>query len=87
MIPLSNSPIQRLTSSHAPRSQALTWSTLYLCVNTLFIGHPFFLTMLQVRHLPIWFPGAAFLRTAKEWLATITEMADQPYNWVKREMA
>jgi len=39
-IPLSNSPTKRLISSHAPRSQAPTWSTSCLYVSTLFIAHP-----------------------------------------------
>ena len=43
--------------------------------------------MLQVRHLPTWFPGATFLRTAKEWAVVLTEMADRPFNLVKRQMA
>ncbi|KAG6873902.1 hypothetical protein C0995_009681 [Termitomyces sp. Mi166 len=40
-----------------------------------------------VRHVPDWFPGAGFKRTAKEWAATLAEMVDQPYNFVKRELA
>lgn len=40
-----------------------------------------------LRHLPIWFPGAGFLRTAKEWASTLSEMVDQPFNFVKRDVA
>ncbi|KAG6879999.1 hypothetical protein C0992_008206 [Termitomyces sp. T32_za158] len=40
-----------------------------------------------LRYVPSWFPGAGFKRQAKEWAATLVELVDQPYNFVKREMA
>ncbi|KAG6831860.1 hypothetical protein H0H92_006977 [Tricholoma furcatifolium] len=40
-----------------------------------------------LRFVPAWFPGAGFQRTAKEWAATLQETVEQPYNFVKREMA
>ncbi|KAF9036068.1 cytochrome P450 [Hymenopellis radicata] len=40
-----------------------------------------------LRHLPDWFPGATFKRTAKEWAATLSEMVDQPHNFVKQQTA
>ncbi|KAF5368055.1 hypothetical protein D9758_004476 [Tetrapyrgos nigripes] len=39
-----------------------------------------------LRHLPDWFPGAGFQKTAREWKATLDEMVDRPFNWVKKEM-
>ncbi|KAK7438570.1 hypothetical protein VKT23_017905 [Stygiomarasmius scandens] len=40
-----------------------------------------------LRHLPDWFPGTGFKRIAREWKATLDAMVDQPFNWVKQEMA
>ncbi|KAG5723754.1 O-methylsterigmatocystin oxidoreductase [Termitomyces sp. T112] len=40
-----------------------------------------------LRHVPSWFPGAGFKRTAKEWAATLSEMVDHPHNFVKRSMS
>ncbi|KAG6902463.1 hypothetical protein C0995_016325 [Termitomyces sp. Mi166 len=40
----------------------------------------------QLRHVPAWFPGASFKREAKEWAATLAEMVDQPFNFVKHEL-
>ncbi|RDB20518.1 hypothetical protein Hypma_012422 [Hypsizygus marmoreus] len=40
-----------------------------------------------LRHVPLWFPGAGFKRTAKVWAATLVEMVEQPHAFVKREMA
>ncbi|KAG6881030.1 hypothetical protein C0995_003306, partial [Termitomyces sp. Mi166 len=39
-----------------------------------------------LRHVPSWFPGAGFKRTAREWAATLAEMVDRPHNFVKRSM-
>ncbi|KAF5387612.1 hypothetical protein D9615_000087 [Tricholomella constricta] len=38
-------------------------------------------------HVPTWFPGAGFRRTAKLWAATLVEMVEQPHDFVKRQMA
>ncbi|KAF8897192.1 cytochrome P450 [Infundibulicybe gibba] len=40
-----------------------------------------------LRHIPKWFPGAGFRRTAIAWASTLVEMVDQPYNFVKQQMA
>ncbi|EAU84014.2 cytochrome P450 [Coprinopsis cinerea okayama7 len=40
-----------------------------------------------LKHLPDWFPGAGFKQTAKEWRATINRMADEPYRYVKEQIA
>ncbi|KAJ8086182.1 hypothetical protein PM082_005005 [Marasmius tenuissimus] len=40
-----------------------------------------------LRHIPNWFPGARFKRTAKEWASTLTEMVEQPHNYVKQQIA
>ncbi|KAG6898821.1 hypothetical protein C0993_003909 [Termitomyces sp. T159_Od127] len=40
-----------------------------------------------VRHVPAWFPGASFKRKAKEWAATLAEMVEQPFTFVKKELA
>ncbi|KAG6333886.1 hypothetical protein ID866_5199 [Astraeus odoratus] len=40
-----------------------------------------------LRYIPEWFPGAGFKRLAREWNATLQEMVDQPYKFVKDQMA
>ncbi|KAJ7493339.1 cytochrome P450 [Mycena galericulata] len=40
-----------------------------------------------LRHLPSWFPGAGFKTTAKSWAKTLQQMAEQPYQFVKQQMA
>ncbi|RYP52908.1 hypothetical protein DL768_002004 [Monosporascus sp. mg162] len=39
-----------------------------------------------LRYLPDWMPGADFKRTAREWHATVTETAEKPMRFVRREM-
>ncbi len=41
---------------------------------------------LSVKHLPLWFPGAGFLRKAVYWKAKIEYAADAPFNWTKANM-
>ncbi|KAF8225436.1 cytochrome P450 [Tricholoma matsutake] len=40
-----------------------------------------------LRHIPSWFPGAGFQKVAESWASTLVEMVDQPYHWVKQQMA
>ncbi|KAK0479597.1 cytochrome P450, partial [Armillaria novae-zelandiae] len=40
-----------------------------------------------LRHIPEWFPGAGFKRTAREWASTLNEFVERPHNYVKQEMA
>ncbi|KAK0501173.1 cytochrome P450 [Armillaria luteobubalina] len=40
-----------------------------------------------LRHIPDWFPGAGFKRTAKEWRSTLQELVEQPYNYAKQQIA
>ncbi|KAF8995974.1 cytochrome P450 [Cyathus striatus] len=39
-----------------------------------------------LRHLPNWFPGAAFKRNAAIWKAKMEEFVDTPYEFVKNSM-
>ncbi|KAK0185238.1 hypothetical protein F5146DRAFT_1166837 [Armillaria mellea] len=39
-----------------------------------------------LRHIPDWFPGAEFKRTAKEWQSTLHELVEQLYNYVKQRI-
>ena len=39
-----------------------------------------------VRHLPDWFPGAGFKRTAALWAESLRKTVEQPYQLVKKEM-
>ncbi|KAJ7629466.1 cytochrome P450 [Mycena polygramma] len=40
-----------------------------------------------LKHVPEWFPGAAFKRLAKEWRQEMLEMMEAPFNAVKRAIA
>ncbi|KAJ7655820.1 cytochrome P450 [Mycena polygramma] len=40
-----------------------------------------------LRHLPSWFPGAGFQKTAKSWAQALDQMVEQPYQFVKQQMA
>ncbi|KAF8803765.1 cytochrome P450 [Phlegmacium glaucopus] len=40
-----------------------------------------------LRHIPLWFPGASFRRTANEWGMTLLQMVNQPYDFVKQQVA
>ncbi|THU84110.1 cytochrome P450 [Dendrothele bispora CBS 962.96] len=40
-----------------------------------------------LKYVPQWMPGAGFQKTAKEWAATLEEMVDRPYQWVKSRVA
>jgi hypothetical protein len=42
---------------------------------------------LAVRYLPDWFPGTGFKRTARQWRATLTDLTERPYAFVKHQMA
>lgn len=40
-----------------------------------------------VKHIPSWFPGAGFKRTAQAWREQLIGIADRPYAFVKAQMA
>ncbi|THH18030.1 hypothetical protein EW146_g2895 [Bondarzewia mesenterica] len=40
-----------------------------------------------LRHVPEWFPGAGWKRTAKKWIVDLQRMADMPHEYVKQQMA
>lgn len=40
-----------------------------------------------MRHLPDWFPGAAFKRKAKYWKKCLWEMVNETYEFVLEELA
>ncbi|CAA7260281.1 unnamed protein product [Cyclocybe aegerita] len=40
-----------------------------------------------LRHIPLWFPGAGFRRTAIEWGSTLQEMVQRPYDFVVQHIA
>jgi len=40
-----------------------------------------------MRHIPEWFPGAGWKKTAKEWSETVTEVSNRPHNHVKQQLA
>ena len=40
-----------------------------------------------VRHVPDWMPGTGFKKTAKRWKRTLTELAEKPHAFVKKQMA
>jgi cytochrome P450 len=40
-----------------------------------------------LRHVPAWFPGAGFKKTAAEWAHTLAKMVEEPHQFVKQKMA
>jgi len=40
-----------------------------------------------LRHVPDWFPGTGWKRTASSWADTLARMADGPHQFVKQQMA
>ncbi|OKL57715.1 hypothetical protein UA08_06907 [Talaromyces atroroseus] len=40
-----------------------------------------------LRHLPDWFPGTGFKQIARQWGASLTELTERPYAFVKQQMA
>jgi hypothetical protein len=40
-----------------------------------------------LKHVPAWFPGAGFQRTAQQWSNTLKEMVDMPYDFTKQQIA
>jgi len=40
-----------------------------------------------LQYVPEWVPGASFKKTASEWAATLNEMVDLPYSFVKNQIA
>ncbi|KAI7776161.1 hypothetical protein LA080_005783 [Diaporthe eres] len=43
-------------------------------------------TIPLLRHLPQWAPGAEFQKTAVKWKATLTELAERPMQFVRKQM-
>ena len=41
---------------------------------------------LLVRHLPVWTPGATFLRQAAAWKKETDSMYDGAFDWFRRQM-
>jgi len=41
----------------------------------------------SLRHIPSWFPGAGFKHTAALWAECLVNMVEQPYQFVKQQMA
>ncbi|KAF8896779.1 OrdA protein [Gymnopilus junonius] len=44
-------------------------------------------TVPELSPLPEWFPGAGFLKTAREWAKDTARMVDVPYDYTKEQMA
>ncbi|KAK0214392.1 cytochrome P450 [Armillaria fumosa] len=40
-----------------------------------------------LQHLPDWIPGLEFKRLAKQWTADAEDITNQPFNWVKDQIA
>ena len=39
-----------------------------------------------VKHVPEWFPGASFQKTAKTWAKTLADTVEKPFQFVKGQM-
>ena len=42
--------------------------------------------MIAVTHIPRWFPGASFKRTAQDWKKNLEKVMDVPYAFVKKRV-
>ena len=42
--------------------------------------------ILQVKHVPEWFPGAGFKKKAREWRKLSEAMINEPYEMVKEKV-
>ncbi|KAJ7282028.1 cytochrome P450 [Mycena rebaudengoi] len=62
----------------------VTQSNTSSCV--LFLYSSYTSHSFTVKHIPAWFPGAGFQKTAKEWADNLNQMVDQPFQFVKKEM-
>ncbi|KAK0214140.1 cytochrome P450 [Armillaria fumosa] len=52
------------------------------------VSHKFLVNKLPVlRYVPEWIPGANFKRLAKEWKQNVKEITNEPFYWVKEQMA
>ncbi|KAJ3548837.1 hypothetical protein NMY22_g1117 [Coprinellus aureogranulatus] len=40
-----------------------------------------------LKHVPLWFPGAGFRKTADAWSRTLVQMVEQPFSLVKQQIA
>ncbi|OCH88011.1 cytochrome P450 [Obba rivulosa] len=40
----------------------------------------------SLKHLPLWAPGAGFLRNARQWKSKMEEFVDRPYELVKEQL-
>ncbi|KAG8738891.1 hypothetical protein FRC10_006408 [Ceratobasidium sp. 414] len=44
-------------------------------------------TIVWLKYIPSWFPGAAWKRTANAWRKEIDQMVNVPFNWAKNQIA
>lgn len=44
------------------------------------------LTPKLVKHIPAWFPGASFQRTAQKWREIVYRSVEEPVAFVKQQM-
>ena len=88
MTPSSDSQTKPRSSSRLPQLPGHTWltSSLFVCFSFPVSGLVALILYPLVRHLPDWCPGAAFKRSARKWAATLSEMVDQPHNFVKQQI-
>jgi hypothetical protein len=56
------------------------------CTNTILPPFQFFDSSLAVRHVPTWFPFTGWRRKANTWAATLNQLVEQPYSFVKHQM-
>ena len=43
-------------------------------------------TLLTVKHIPSWFPGAQFKRDAEVWKSKMEAFVNEPYDFTKQQM-
>lgn len=40
----------------------------------------------SLKYIPLWFPGASFKRQALEWRIAVDQMADLPFELIKKKI-
>lgn len=83
---LSNWQIRLRNSFRLRRHPAAFWWTLCQPVRSLGLQRIILLTPATVRYVPSWLPGAGFQKKAASWASTLSEMVEQPHNFVKQQI-
>jgi len=86
-VDLAEEAVQQLTQATNPAAFFVNIIPACMChVQARFRQWLVLTVSRQVRYVPEWFPGAGFQTTAKEWAATLNDLAERPFAYVKSQM-